>query len=68
MNAANAALIMQQGGVTELHASARRKVGSAMHYRVGGVSMGAPDSDEYVRLTTSADEVRDIVNAINNYK
>lgn len=60
----NAAEIMTLGGVHELHASARGAVPSAMKFRQQGVSMGAPGSDEYTRLTTDADIVRRIVNAM----
>lgn len=68
VNPHNAAMIMSRSGVTELHASARTQVKSLMQYRVDGVSMGAPESDEYIRATTSAAVVRDIVNAMKTVK
>ena len=68
VNPQNAAMIMSRSGVGELHASARMQVKSLMQYRVDGVSMGAPESDEYIRATTSAAVVRDIVNAMKTVK
>ena len=68
VNPQNAALIISRSGVSELHASARTQVKSLMQYRVDGVSMGAPESDEYIRATTSAAVVRDIVNAMKTVK
>lgn len=64
VNATNAARILQETGVTEIHASARKSVGSAMLFRHSGVSMGTPDSDEFARKETDANEVRAIVDAI----
>ena len=68
VNPQNAAMIISRSGVSELHASARTQVKSLMQYRVDGVSMGAPESDEYIRATTSAAVVRDIVNAMKTVK
>lgn len=64
VNATNAARILQETGATEIHASARKSVGSAMLFRHNGVSMGNPDSDEFARKETDANEVRAIVDAI----
>lgn len=64
VNATNAARILQETGATEIHASARKSVGSAMLFRHSGVSMGNPDSDEFARKETDANEVRAIVDAI----
>lgn len=64
VNSGNAARILQETGATEIHASARKSVGSGMRFRHSGVSMGNPDSDEYARKETDAQEVRTIVKSI----
>ena len=64
VNSANAAKILQDTGATEIHASARKSVGSGMVFRHSGVSMGNPDCDEYARKETDVNEVRAIVNSI----
>lgn len=64
VNASNAAKILDACGATEIHASARRSIGSGMTYRHGGVSMGNPDNDEFARSETDSDEVARIVHAI----
>lgn len=64
VNATNAARILHETGATEIHASARKSVGSAMLFRHSGVSMGNPDSDEFARKETDTNEVRAIVDAI----
>lgn len=60
----NAAKILNTCGANEIHASARKNIGSSMLYRHSGVSMGNPDSDEFARKETDLDEVRRIVEAI----
>lgn len=65
VNSGNAARILNETGATEIHASARKSVGSGMLFRYSGVSMGNPDSDEYARKETDVDEVRAIVNRIS---
>ena len=64
VNSNNAAKILQATGANEIHASARKSVGSGMIFRHSGVSTGNPDSDEYARKETDANEVRAIVNSI----
>lgn len=64
VNSKNAAMILQDTKATEIHASARKSVGSGMVFRHSGVSMGNPDSDEYARKETDINEVRAIVNNI----
>ena len=64
VNSANAATILQDTGATEIHASARKSVGSGMVFRHNGVSMGNPDSDEYARKETDVNEVKAIVESI----
>jgi copper homeostasis protein len=62
----NAAKILSATGATEIHASARSTIASQMTFKKSGVSMGAPNSDEYSRKTTDANIVKQIVKAINN--
>ena len=64
VNSGNAARILKETGATEIHASARKSVGSGMLFRHSGVSMGNPDSDEYARKETDVNEVRAIVNSL----
>ena len=64
VSSGNAAKIIQATGTEEIHASARKNVGSGMIFRHSGVSMGDPDSDEYARKETDVDEVRNIVKQI----
>lgn len=66
VSASNAAEILRQSGCTEIHASARRPVASTMQYRRTDLAMGTPGADEFSRKTTHPDEVRAIVEAINN--
>ena len=65
VNSGNAARILQTTGATEIHASARKNVGSGMKFRHSGVSMGNPDCDEYARKETDVNEVRGIVDSIS---
>ena len=64
VNSGNAARILKETGATEIHASARKSVGSGMLFRHSGVSMGNPDSDEFARKETDVNEVRAIVNSL----
>lgn len=64
VNSGNAARIIAETGATEIHASARKSIGSGMKFRHSGVSMGNPDCDEYARKETCEEEVRKIVEAI----
>lgn len=61
INSFNCKAIVEKTGVKTIHATARRPVESRMEYRRPGVSMGAPDTDEYTRLVTSDEEVRNII-------
>lgn len=65
VNSSNAGAILKATGATEIHASARRSVGSGMIFRHSGVSMGNPDCDEYARKETDVNEVRAIVESIS---
>lgn len=64
VNSSNAAHILAATGATEIHASARKEVGSRMRFRHSGVSMGNPDSDEYGRKESDVTEIRAIVNSL----
>ena len=64
VNSNNAKNILQATGANEIHASARKSVGSGMQFRNSSVSMGNSDSDEYARKETDVNEVRAIVNSI----
>ena len=64
VNSGNTANILHATGAGEIHASARKSVGSGMKFRHKGVSMGNPDCDEYARKETDADEVRAIKESI----
>lgn len=64
VNANNAAKIIDATGACEIHASARKSVGSAMRFRHSGVSMGNPENDEFARKETDSNEVKAIVEAI----
>ncbi len=68
VNPDNAADLVRNTGVSEIHASARASFPSAMQWRREGVSMGAKDVDEYSRLSTSADIVARIIANISNIK
>ena len=61
---ANALAIMEQSGVSELHASARGPLKSLMRHRHEGVAMGAKGTDEYTRLTSDAHIVNEIAQAM----
>lgn len=65
VNSGNAARILQATAAVEIHASARKSVGSGMQFRHSGVSMGTPGSDEYARKETDANEVELIVRSIS---
>lgn len=64
VNSNNARMILQATGANEIHASARKSVGSGMIFRNSSVSMGNSDCDEYARKETDVNEVRAIVNSI----
>lgn len=61
VNASNASMILRDGHADELHASARGKVESKSTNRREDVKMGTPDSDEYTRLSTSSEIVKEIL-------
>lgn len=61
----NAAEIIRLTGVSELHASAKTTIQSRSGFRIGGVNMGAPETDEYSRTTTSENIVRQLAKIIH---
>ena len=61
----NAADVIKETGVREIHFAADQDVDSAMTYRNGAVPMGTSNLSEYVRRETSEENVRDILQAIN---
>lgn len=63
----NSLKILTESGANELHASARESIDSIAGFRRHKVSMGAPDSDEYSRMTTSAQLVKKLSDIVHNY-
>lgn len=61
VNSNNAAAILSATGATEIHASARKSVGSGMKFRHSGVNMGNAENDEYARKETCKKEVTAII-------
>lgn len=61
----NARPILDQTGACEIHASARSIVHSTMQYHNESVNMGTAGQDEYSRLETDANIVRQILDAIS---
>lgn len=57
INPSNAADIVEATGVEAIHSTARKPIPSRMRFRRPLVPMGAPGSDEYAPLSTSADVV-----------
>lgn len=66
VSSGNAKDIIIQTGISELHASARSTVSSAMRFRNSQVSMGNKDSDEYSRLITDADIVKQLSEIVHS--
>lgn len=64
VDATNAARILAETRVRELHVRGTERVASAMRYRRGDIAFGkAYEPDEYARTVTSAARVADIVRA-----
>lgn len=66
VSSGNAKDIIIQTGIRELHASARSTVSSAMRFRNSQVSMGNKGSDEYSRLITDADIVKQLSEIVHS--
>jgi copper homeostasis protein len=63
INPQNAQSIVQETGVTEIHASLKSSVDSAMQSRNENISPGSLQGHEYRRLTVLEDQVRQFVRA-----
>ena len=57
INALNARRIMEETGITSIHASCSEKIESGMQFRNDSASMGKGTSDEYSWSTTSREKV-----------
>ncbi|MGH9606431.1 MAG: copper homeostasis protein CutC [Terracidiphilus sp.] len=66
INAQNAAQLIGATGVTELHASLRRRAASPAIYRNNGVSMGARKNAEFVRYELREADVRALRETVNS--
>jgi copper homeostasis protein len=64
INSANAAELMTQTGVREIHASARRIEPGPMLYRNKKIAMGGQAGREYEQAVADEEEVRKLVRAI----
>lgn len=65
VNEQNIARIASETGIREFHFSAREQQTSGMNYRNPSVSMGgSPDIDEYARLVTTVERVRNTIRQI----
>ncbi len=63
---ANIADLIELTGVTEVHASAKTTIQSAMRYRNETTTMGSADSDEYSRTVTSPEIVAQLSKIIHS--
>lgn len=63
----NVAELLRLTGVSEVHASCKQSVGSLMIHRRGGVSMGTPGADEYLRQETSPAIVAELARKIHDF-
>ncbi len=66
INAQNAAELIRLTGVTEVHASLRRRVASPVRRRNNSVSMGVRKNAEFVRYELMEADVRALRNAIDS--
>jgi copper homeostasis protein len=62
----NVAELLQKTGAREVHASLRSPVGSKMNYRNDAAKMGKSGSEEYSRLETDPDRVRNFLNNLRS--
>ena len=68
INAGNVLDLLEQTGVSEIHATLRSSAPSAMHYRNDGVFLGAKQADEYQHLVVQEQSVRDLLHAASRAK
>ncbi len=66
INAHNAAELIQATGVTEIHASLRRRRTGSLEHRNHGVSMGARKNAEFVRYELREADVRALRQAVDS--
>lgn len=64
----NVSEILIRTGVGEIHASAKKSIGSSMRFRNESAKMGNEDSDEFSRTITSEKTVRQLVEIIHNHE
>lgn len=62
----NIAELIERTGVSEVHASAKTTVESAMKYRNESTTMGSADSNEYSRTVTSSEIVKKLSKIIHS--
>lgn len=66
INEANAARVVKETGVTEIHVGATGILDSLMEFRRGDVFMGKPyQPDEYRRVETDAERIREIISRLS---
>ncbi|GJG86196.1 copper homeostasis protein CutC [Gemmatimonadetes bacterium T265] len=64
ITAANVGQVVAASGVREVHVRGAERVGSTMRYRRAGVAVGKPYTpDDFARVVTSAERIRDVVAA-----
>jgi copper homeostasis protein len=68
INAGNVFDLIEQTGVTEIHATLRSSTPSQMRYRNDGVFMGAKKTDEYQHLVVQEQSVRNLLQAVSRAK
>jgi copper homeostasis protein len=66
INAHNAAELARLTGVTEMHASLRRRAPSPVRYRHNGVAMGARKNAEFIRYELREADVRALRQALDS--
>lgn len=64
VNSLNTKELIEQTGADDLHASAKRRIPSAMIFKRGDVKMGNPDFDEYSYLGSDPEEIKAIASII----
>jgi copper homeostasis protein len=67
INSQNVAELIAQTGVSEVHASAKAKVSSAMRFR-RDVPMGSTGNEEYTRFVANEEEVRRLARVLRDYE
>ncbi len=64
LTAATVGPVVAASGVREVHVRGAERVGSAMRFRRAGVAVGRPYTpDDFARVVTSAERIRDVVAA-----